>query len=179
MDPTKATQWIATTFRELPSGNVAKVKKIDLIDLVGRGTIPDTLTGEVDKLLKGGGGKVTLDATHFDTKGFQNFLELADLVCQVSFIEPQLVATEAEEDLEAGKIWVKNISWADRFDVFTWANERAETVRPFREKPAPDVESMEPSHSVQPAAQPPPRPAAVLVGGVPVRLGSDVSGAGG
>ncbi len=146
---TNAKQWIKSQMeeQELPSGNMAKLRKVDLLDLLAQGKIPDVLTGQVEQILSKEKGKASLSLEQF-----KEFAELLNIVALVTFVEPELVAGEPDEDLEANKLWVGRISATDRIFVFEWANGDAKRVEPFRPKQAGDVENLQSGDDVPPAS---------------------------
>jgi hypothetical protein len=106
---------------ELPSGNVAKLKRVSLVDLVEQGGIPQTLTGLVTEMAqKQQLRQLSLEELH-------DFADVVNLVVKACFVEPPVSDEPTEESLG-----VHEISFVDRAEVFRWANEAAQRLRPFR-----------------------------------------------
>ncbi len=146
MTATSAKQWVETQKEvlPLPSGNTAILKKADLIDLLAQGAIPDTLTGQVEQLLNSGQGKMDLPLDQFE-----EFAKLLDKVALACFVQPRLVADQADENLEENILWVGNVKASDKIYIFEWANKESEQVTPFRPQSTGAMAALQLSHNVQ------------------------------
>jgi hypothetical protein len=121
-------EWRRATTHELvlPSGLRARLKRLELIDLVGRGAIPDTLSPLVVQTM----GDEKLATEGLDLDEMRQTVELINLVCMACFVEPQVTPEPTEES-----IGVYDVPFADRSWVFHWANSAAEVLKPFRAQP--------------------------------------------
>jgi hypothetical protein len=118
----------ATTYEhEFPSGLKARLKRLALIDLVGMGQVPDTLSGLVAEAIR----KEELPTEEVDLEEMQHSVEVINLVCMACFVEPKLTPEPTEESLG-----VYDVPFEWRSDVFRWANSAAEELKPFRRQPA-------------------------------------------
>ncbi|GIV73536.1 hypothetical protein [Caldilinea sp.] len=97
---------------ELPSGLVVRLRRVGVLDLAQRGQIPATLKPQLDEYIRMEGAVANLDQ-------FVQMTELIDLVCGACIVEPR--------ELDVGELPMN-----DRLAIFTWANEGATTLRPFR-----------------------------------------------
>jgi hypothetical protein len=128
---------------ELPSGNVAMLKRVSLVDLVEQGGIPQTLTGLVVEMAqKQQLRQLSLEELH-------DFADVVNLVVKACFIDP-VVADEPTEH----SLGVREISFVDRAEVFRWANEAAQRLRPFRGKSEGAVHTARRVGSVREPAEP-------------------------
>jgi hypothetical protein len=108
---------------ELPSGNVAMLKRVSLVDLVEQGGIPQTLTGLVAEVAQ------KQELRQLSLEELHDFADVVNLVVKACFVDPA-VADEPTEDA----LGVREISFVDRAEVFRWANVAARQLRPFRGK---------------------------------------------
>lgn len=149
MATTTAKQWIDSQIEEhtLPSGNVARLKPVDLLDLLALGAIPDTLTGQVDQLLEAGDktGK-----TNIPLDRFKEFAQMISITACAAFVEPRLVADEDDEDLEENILFVGRVGTRDKIWVFEWSNGEANNVGPFRPESPRDVGPVPDGNGVSP-----------------------------
>jgi len=117
---------------ELPSGNVARLKRVAVMDLVEQGDIPDTLSGMVADLVDETLGK----RKTLSVEDLRRFAEVVNLVAKACFVEPPLGDEATEEQLA-----VAEVAFVDRAEVFRWANQPTRQLRPFRVE-APDSVSI-------------------------------------
>ena len=108
----------------LPSGQVARVRRVHLLELVEQGKVPDTLSGLVADVIGEGTKTPTLEE-------LGQYIEVVNLVCISAFVDPPVAAEPSDEALG-----VEEIAFLDRAEVFRWCNEPARRLRPFREEPA-------------------------------------------
>jgi len=128
---------------ELPSGNVALLRRVHLLDLAAEGVIPATLVAEVEKLRDTSG-------TQFlqDQKTVHEFREMLNAVAKATFVEPPLgdEATEAQ-------LGVDEVPFEDRLFVFNWCSGRVQQLEPFRAEPEGDVDASPDGEDVRAAAE--------------------------
>lgn len=105
---------------QLPSGLTVRLRKAGLMDLVGRGDIPQTLHPQVAEWISGKSP---------DLDGFQGLVEIATLVAQACVLSP----VEVRED-------VMLLPVEDRMAIFQWANEEGASLKTFRGKQTRAVE---------------------------------------
>jgi hypothetical protein len=125
MAGTDVSTWRAAMVQEyeLPSGNVARLKRISLVDLVEQGDIPQTLTGLVAEVAQ------KQELRQLSLEELKDFADVVNLVVKACFVEPPVSDEPTEESLG-----VHEISFVDRAEVFRWANEPARRLRLFRTK---------------------------------------------
>lgn len=111
-----------TTKVTLPSGNVAALKPVNLMDLVRQGDVPDTLSGLIVDLLD------NAKPQSMSLEDLRQYGDVIDLVCKACFVDPALADVASETALG-----VDEVSFADKMTVFQWANAGATELRPFRE----------------------------------------------
>ena len=124
----------------LPSGNVALLKPVSLLELVMIGLVPQTLVV---------GMRDINEKTLLDNPG-----KLAELqpvlngLAQLAFVEPKVGKTATETQLG-----IDEVSMADKLFVFSWCNRRAQPLRPFRSKQDGDVEPVPDGQDVREQAE--------------------------
>lgn len=109
---------------ELPSGQVATLRRVHLLDLVESGRIPDELSGVVLQVIDEGVKKPTIE-------DLSAYIEVVNLVAIASFVDPPVAAEASEEALG-----VDEVPFLDRAEVFRYCNEGARKLRPFRKEEA-------------------------------------------
>jgi len=118
--PTSAKEWKRTEEMTLPSGNVVRVKRVSLMDLIVQGGIPDTLSPLATEV-------ATKTQMKLEPGDLQQYEAVVNLVVKAAVVEPQVADQAGPETLG-----VREIDWLDRLEIFKWANGVATTLRPFR-----------------------------------------------
>lgn len=102
LTPTPASQWIgkvevAGTDLPLPSGNVARVKQINPVDLLGSGLIPDPLTNMIRQAIHGKKGlpPQAVKKLADDPKQLAAAMQLFDRILVECVIEPVILMPPA------------------------------------------------------------------------------------
>ena len=106
----------------LPSGQVATLRRVHLLDLVESGRIPDELSGVVLEVIDEGVKKPSLE-------DLSAYIEVVNLVCMAAFVDPPVAEKGSDEALG-----VEEVPFLDRAEVFRWCNEGARKLRPFRKE---------------------------------------------
>ena len=119
--------WRETLTQEytLPSGNVARLRRVGLIDLAEQGGIPEELSGQVDAILKLQVQQGSLP--RLSLADLKRFAGAVNLVVKACFVEPRVTDAPGEDCLG-----VTEIPFVDRAEVFRWANENAVKLAPAR-----------------------------------------------
>jgi len=128
----------------LPSGSVAKLRKVHIVDLASQGLIPATLVAEADKL-QGASGAALMQ----DLEQLKGFREMLRAVAKATFVEPP-VGDEATEE----QLGVDEVPFDDLVHVFNWCNGRARELEPFRAEQESDVDAVSDGEGVREAAKP-------------------------
>ena len=115
---------------ELPSGGVAQLRRVHLLDLVAQGVVPATLVAEFEALQNRAETTDVLESME-RVKGFR---EMLNAVSKAAFVMPPVADEGSEEQLG-----VDEVPFEDRFYVFRWCTEGARKLEPFRPEPAGDV----------------------------------------
>jgi hypothetical protein len=108
---------------KLPSGNVARLKRVHVLDLVKQGKIPDTLTGLVAQMIDTTGGKIEVTL-----KDLGDYVDVVNLVAIAAFVEPRLAAEPGDDALG-----VEELPFVDRAAVFEWCHVTTRRLEPFRQ----------------------------------------------
>lgn len=114
----------------LPSGLEVTLKKISLVDLATRGSIPQTLKAPIEQTLN----RKTADRPTVDE--LAKFAEVARYVAKCCIVSPPEL--EAEE-----------LPWEDVQAIYAWANEVGAALVPFRKEQNGNVESSQSVRSVR------------------------------
>jgi hypothetical protein len=115
--PTSGREW-RKPFEEgilyrFPSGNVARLRPVDVDFFIKMGRVPDLITPFVVKLL--GEGKAVYPKAE-DIKGSQEWVDFLNALAESAFVSPRIVANpQADEE-----IGIYNVSWADKVDLLYW-----------------------------------------------------------
>ena len=117
---------------ELPSGCVALLRRVHILELARDGEIPATLATSFQEISSQGFDAARLLSGEGD---LDQYLSLIDKVVIRAFVEPRLGMEATDEQLALDEVDV-----IDRLFVFRWCNEGAGQLRPFRPEPAADVE---------------------------------------
>ena len=104
----------------LPSGNVARLRRVHILDLAERGEIPTPLVGIVVEMI----GKGEIEIT---PENLSEYVEVINLVVQASFAEPE-VGKERGPD----RLGIEEIEMPDRLAVFQWCHPVRVRLRKFR-----------------------------------------------
>ena len=129
--------------KQLPSGKVAQLRRLSLLSLIERGTIPDPLSGLISEMI--GGKKLTVDLNTF-----QDFAEILKVICQVAFIAPRIVDEPQADD----EISIEDVDFDDRLHVFNWCQQEVRFLQPFRQEQTGDVEAPHDSDDVPVETEP-------------------------
>lgn len=118
---------------ELPSGCVAQLRRVHILELARSGEIPATLVTKIEEASSRG----ELDATKLlaGEKDLAQYLDLIDKVVMKAFVVPRLGIEATDEQLA-----LHEVDFTDRLFVFRWCNRGAEQLKPFRPEPEADVE---------------------------------------
>jgi hypothetical protein len=137
---TGISDWRRECEMVLPSGNVARLRKIHVLDLAEQGHIPAPLAGMVAALTSS--GRAVIHAEQF-----KEYAELIHLVVKTAFVEPALADQADEAHLAVG-----DVDMADQLEVFNWCHE-GKKLQPFRAKQAGAVGTAQPGGGLRPATE--------------------------
>ncbi len=120
---TSVSEWRDGRFKEmtLPSGNVMKLKRVGLMDLIEQGGLPDTLSAMASELASKQQVRVLSVAE------LKQYADVVNLVVKAAAVEPKVADAPSAETLD-----VHEIDWVDRVQVYNWANGGTTLLRPFR-----------------------------------------------
>lgn len=117
----------------LPSGLAVRLRKVNVMDLAEQGKIPQTLQAQVDEVLAGGMGQMSLEKV-------RKYGDVVNVVCRAAIVAP--------EGLE-----VEELPFEDRLAVFTWANQVAGKLQSFRGEPNGAVGAAQPGPGLRETPQ--------------------------
>lgn len=95
------------------TGGAARVTKLNMTDNVVLRGIPTHLQGVVLRTFRNGGSAPPKDWDGF-LKDAEDSRQIANALCIMGFLEPRLVATEAEAEADPDAVWVEDIDIDDR-----------------------------------------------------------------
>lgn len=133
---------------ELPSGMVARLRPVALIDLLKSGAIPDVLTGLVADLVVN--GEVNPEKAEMNADLVVSIGKLYDVVCKAAFISPVIVDNPSDN---ADEIEVEDIPQSDRRFTLAWCSTPTNELRDFRQEQSANVEPVQPSPSLRSKAK--------------------------
>lgn len=107
---------------QLPSGLVVTVKKIAILDLAERGSIPTPLLGRVQAFVDASSGSTLA----LDVAKFHEYAPVIDLVVAAALIDPPIVEVGDDEHIALSELPI-----ADRLEIFNWAQQEGAPLAPF------------------------------------------------
>ncbi|MBX3081719.1 MAG: hypothetical protein KF716_08785 [Anaerolineae bacterium] len=135
----------------LPSGMVARLRPVSLMDLLRSGGIPETLGPMVADLLIN--GEVTAPREALTADLVATAADLYTRVCKAAFVAPAIVDKPTDD---ADEIEMEDVSQSDREFVLAWCNTPTTELRDFRHEQGqqnPPVEPVEPIASLRAKAE--------------------------
>jgi len=112
--------------KTLPSGAVVKIKLFPLEDYIARGRIPNALQSTALAVFMSGG--------FGDQEDLENDIKFVDYVVAKSLVQPG--AQLARKDVQEGEIFIKDIPWPDRLQIYLAAIKPEKVRLDFLSKPA-------------------------------------------
>lgn len=125
---TPAVEWRMAQLVRFPSGNVARLRQVSIINMIAFGRIPNALL-ETAKEFAGPG--VDINERVNDPEQFAEFVRFTHFVAEQAFVEPRLVIDPQQEPQE-GEISILDLSDGDLMFVVNWTQGRARSLEPFR-----------------------------------------------
>lgn len=137
--PTAGSAWrqprLEGYVKQLPSGNVARLRPVSPDQLIASGDVPDILTPLVLKMLYHGsdGSELTqlVTSSEESVAHARGTITLINAVCRAAFVDPRIVADPTTDD----QISIDDVEVLDRYFVFQLATQPAEVLRDFRFSP--------------------------------------------
>lgn len=128
----------------VPSGQICRVKKLDLADVLASGMMDklNTLQGVVDKNVRKSSGQPPTDPMKMlsDRRTAKQMAELMnEVVCLVVTAPVVVMPPERKEDRKDGVIYADTVHMMDKMEIFTRALGDLDQLESFREdsdKPA-------------------------------------------
>lgn len=114
----------------LPSGLLVTLKRVGVLDLAAKGSIPATLVPQLNQIMAEG------KMTNMSLKDFEGFAEMINTVAGACLLEPE-------------GLQVEELPYDDRVAIFSWANAGGSRLQPFRKPETQPLESTRPSNVVQ------------------------------
>ena len=133
-----------------PSGNVARIRPMEVDFFILNGRMPDDLAEEVVKLINGNSVKLELPAVQVVDTVRDQWVPFLNQLCKYAFISPKVVDTPQADD----EISVDDIAYTDKVVLYRMFGFPAQVLRKFREKQTGDVAVVESQSDNVPAPQP-------------------------
>lgn len=130
---------------QLPSGKVVKLRRPDIIELIGEdGEAPDVLGTLVLSSISGKGAGVEID----DLDKLRQVMQSVNTVCKAAFVYPKLWDDDVVEE---PYIPVGRVPFNDRSFVFAWVlGVKYQAAQSFRPQPAGDMGTVPAVQNVRP-----------------------------
>lgn len=160
---TSASEWkkkAAGHELEVPSGNVALVKRVGLQAFVKQGVIPNSLMPMINKAIKTGEFDVKEELGEVDAEKINDILRLYDVVVVECVVQPRVLpapvftAETAESEDYIGEVipfsmredtddlYVDEVDFNDKVFIFQWVVGGTSDVEAFRAEQATTLESL-------------------------------------
>lgn len=110
---------------EFPSGNVAKIRPLDIGAYIKIGYVPDILKPVVVKVVAEGSAPLELGEEYENSV---EWLKLLDALTEYAFIDPKVV----QDPFEDNQISVEDVSFRDKVELFTFFGRPANELVAFR-----------------------------------------------
>ena len=136
---------------QLPSGLVARLRPVSIIDLWKSGNVPDGLTPMIGDLLVN--GTVSAEKSEMTAELVGTVGQLYDIICRAAFIEPAIVDSPRDD---ADEIALEDVSQRDREFTLAWVSQPTTELRRFPDEEITDMEPVEPKSSLRAATKPAP-----------------------
>lgn len=129
---------------DLPSGNVARVKRPGPAVILGGDTLPDSLTPIVSKMVEAAKGKRPKDNDDLtkDPKAINDMLKIVDYVLTVSVVEPKVAnayedrdgewALIPDDERDEDTLYTDDVDLMDKMFVFQFAVGGSRDLERFR-----------------------------------------------
>lgn len=125
--------------KTLPSGKSARLRPVDMGVLLASGEVPNLLTPlAVGRIMGEEELEEPVDENEALREHTTEMVELMNLVCKASFLEPRIV----EEPTEDNEISIEDLEFSDRSFVWSLATQGAEMLRKFRLGEVPGVDDV-------------------------------------
>lgn len=125
---------------DFPSGNKANLRPIEADFFVRVGRIPDVLAPLVNEMISGQDYEIKMPPME-ELEKKKEWVEFLNELCTYAFVSPKVVAAPQAED----EISVDDLSYVDKYFVFTKFSLPAHRLRGFRQAQAESVAVVEPS----------------------------------
>lgn len=109
-------------WRELPSGLRVRIRRLSLLQMASAGTIPTSLVGQVDTLLK---------ENLSPRAAIEKCIGAIDAHIMRAVLEPAIVA--AGDPIPEGGICIDELDVDDKLAAFNWLNSSPATLLSFLE----------------------------------------------
>lgn len=143
---TPASKWkktgaVSEATLELPSGNVMRVRRIPLENLIARGLIPNSLLPMMQGALAG--KRMDAASEQFTQEQLTDMLELQNSVTIACAVEPAVVAVpDDEDDRDEDTLYTDEVDMQDKAFIFQWAVGGTADAARFRSKFAESVATL-------------------------------------
>jgi hypothetical protein len=138
---------------EVPSGNMARIRRKPLQVFIKAGLIPNDLLPIVKNAMKKGKVEIKADEIMEDMNMVTSVLDLIDIVVVECVAEPKVYpAPLQEKDRDDDKLYVDEVDWEDKQFVYKYALGAVADLETFRQQQEDDVEPVQSGKDVESAA---------------------------
>lgn len=134
---------------EVPSGNIARIRRKALTVFMKTGMIPNDLLPIIQKALNAGRMEVKADELMATPQLITSTLELIDMVVVECVVEPKVYPVpEREDQRDPELLYVDEVDWTDKQFIFAFVVGAVEDVAAFRRQQEGDVAAVPTSDDV-------------------------------
>lgn len=157
-DPYAATSWGKPVEQDLtcPSGQLCRVRKVDVIDLLGDGMLNNAdFLSSIANQLTPGSDKKAAGVIAENAKNMEGFKEVMRKVVTRIVLKPKLhMPPEDDNDRVDGLVYIDTVNLTDQIHIFNWAitGKEAEELQQFRQPTGQSVGDVETIPVVSPEA---------------------------
>jgi len=126
---TSAKSWRSAQVVELPSGNVARLRKVSVTAMLAFGRVPNALLSMAQEFTTQG---VDVGEATQDQEKFGDFVRFTHFVAEQAFVEPK-INLNPEAELADDEISILDLDDADLLFVLHWSQGDVKQIAPFRE----------------------------------------------
>jgi len=127
---------------EFPSGNVARIRPIEVDFFFRVGHIPTPLVDVVSKIINGQTQRLTIPATE-QVEQTKEWIMFLNELCHYAFVSPSARLEDGDEPMGEDEISVDDISYSDKIRLYMFFAQPAVILQRFREQQVRDVATVD------------------------------------
>lgn len=149
---TSAQDWKSSNAHEVevPSGNVALVRRKGMQAFLKKGMIPNSLMPIVQKAIKSGDFDMKEGLENLDEKMLQDIMDMYDTVVVECVVQPKVTAVPTDDEgnalpydqREEGLLYVDEVDFEDKVFLFQWVVGGTKDLEQFRQQQSAAVDNV-------------------------------------